>query len=126
VDLLALDAMRLVQADLTRTVSYIGSLTLAKLDDGSTAVFLPGGVYWVGALIGDVGEDPGVALVTVAEAVQDSIAEMLWKLWPVCGQHDSGVHPELVDGRGIWRCSQGHELSLIGELGCGDASANRK
>ena len=57
-------------------------------------------------------------MVEVADAVQSFIS---WNVgdpvWPRCLVHDFGLHPELLDGIGVWRCRpHDHVVAPIGQL----------
>lgn len=58
------------------------------------------------------------ALAGVADAAQETIMELTWKVWPVCATHDLGLHVELVHRIAVWRCTGGgtHIVSPVGEL----------
>ncbi|MEW2119688.1 hypothetical protein AB0945_31805 [Streptomyces sp. NPDC005474] len=50
--------------------------------------------------------DPARALSSVAEAAQETVTEFLWQAWPVCAQHDLGMHPrDADDGQLSWWCA---------------------
>jgi len=62
-------------------------------------------------------KDPVWLLVSMADAVQESIAEA-WIVWPECTTHHTGLHPKRHSGRPIWWCTVagGHEVAEIGRL----------
>lgn len=65
--------------------------------------------------------DPVELLAAVADAGQETVAAELWLVWPVCPQHDKGLH---VGAAATWVCrvgTGGHAVGAIGELasGCG-------
>ena len=65
------------------------------------------------------GSDPAAGLVLVADELQDAVMESLFAVWPVCPQHDWGLHPRVVDDRAVWRCEggTGHVVADIGRWG---------
>ncbi|MEU6774944.1 hypothetical protein [Streptomyces sp. NPDC046759] len=63
------------------------------------------------------------ALMSVADAAQETVTECLWRVWPVCTVHDLGMHPRDVGGRPSWWCAGGsrpadpaHVRAAVGEL----------
>lgn len=44
-------------------------------------------------------ENPAVALAAVADAAQETVTERLWQAWPLCTEHDLGMHPLEAEGR---------------------------
>ncbi|MFF6793822.1 hypothetical protein ACFY9C_32695 [Streptomyces filamentosus] len=79
-------------------------------------------------------DDPMTVLTVVADAAQETITELLWQAWPVCGEHGIGMHPrpagtggnwypDETDAGGppVWWCGGGrdgdcHDVSPVGEL----------
>ncbi|WP_448316046.1 hypothetical protein [Streptomyces sp. CO7] len=79
-------------------------------------------------------EDPSTVLAVVAEAAQETVMELLWKVWPTCPEHGTGLHCRPagtidagetraagVIGRPVWRCGGGrdgesHDVAVVGEL----------
>ncbi|WP_314612298.1 hypothetical protein [Streptomyces stackebrandtii] len=47
------------------------------------------------------------AVASVADAAQETVSELLWQAWPVCGEHGTGMHPRVTDGEVAWWCSGG-------------------
>jgi hypothetical protein len=57
-------------------------------------------------------------MVEVADAVQSF---MSWnvgdRVWPTCPTHNFGLHPEVSNGMGVWRCKpRDHVVAPIGRL----------
>lgn len=65
------------------------------------------------------GRDVDVALVEIADAVQDVVMEHIWGVWPTCPEHRLGLHAALVEGTAVWQCAgKGlHTAAAIGDLG---------
>ncbi|MGW0853784.1 hypothetical protein [Streptomyces sp. NPDC002690] len=79
-------------------------------------------------------DDPDTFLAVVAEAAQETVMELLWRVWPVCPAHGTGMHtyppesaggerPDEADlsGPPAWWCGGGrdggwHEVARVGEL----------
>jgi hypothetical protein len=57
-------------------------------------------------------------LVDVADAVQDLVSYGEGDpVWPVCGTHNFGLHPEVHDGVAVWMCRpHDHVVSPVGRL----------
>ncbi|MGP4096526.1 DDE-type integrase/transposase/recombinase [Nonomuraea sp. KM90] len=64
------------------------------------------------------GRDPQTALAAVADAVQETIMELIWRVWPVCATHDLGLHAGWEHGIAIWWCTGNgtHTVAPVGEL----------
>ncbi|SOD88682.1 hypothetical protein [Streptomyces sp. Ag109_G2-15] len=63
------------------------------------------------------------ALEAVAEAAQETVTERLWRAWPLCSEHDLGMHVRKVSGRPSWWCAgsaapgdPAHIRAAVGEL----------
>ena len=64
---------------------------------------------------------PAEALVEVADAVFDLLADEDWQTPFVCPEHGFGLHPLLDDGRAVWWCRPpNHVVAEIGRLGVSD------
>ncbi|GAB2490139.1 hypothetical protein GCM10027187_66290 [Streptosporangium sandarakinum] len=79
------------------------------------------GHAWVefrGATQGNGIRPGGGGLAAVADAVQEVVMEMAWTVWPVCPEHDRGLHVAWERGRAVWRCTAGgsHAVAPVGEL----------
>ncbi|MFJ2791633.1 hypothetical protein ACIPDW_13330 [Streptomyces sp. NPDC087290] len=68
-------------------------------------------------------EDPAHALAIVADAAQDTVAERLWQAWPLCVEHNLGMHTRDVQGLLSWWCAgrqsgggPGHIRAAVGAL----------
>ncbi|MEU9890657.1 hypothetical protein [Sphaerisporangium sp. NPDC051011] len=64
------------------------------------------------------GSDPQWALMSVADATQEVIMEMIWRVWPVCSAHGLGLRAELEHEMAVWRCAGAgtHSVAPVGEL----------
>ena len=57
------------------------------------------------------------AVAEVAEYMQEQLDG---ECWPVCPEHDRGLHPEVRGGDAVWQCRFGdHTVAVIGSLGRG-------
>ncbi|MCX5392815.1 hypothetical protein [Streptomyces sp. NBC_00094] len=107
------EALALVNRDLAVTLPEQGPLALMGLPpwDGDEVenvyVALPNGEWHGNPLDSTSVDDPAGALAVVAEAAQDTVIELLWQAWPVCGEHGIGMHPREVDGQLSWWCAGG-------------------
>ncbi|MBF8189683.1 hypothetical protein ITP53_28915 [Nonomuraea sp. K274] len=65
-----------------------------------------------------MGSTPQTALAQVADAVQETIMELIWRVWPVCATHDLGLHAGWDQGIAVWRCTSNgaHIVAPVGEL----------
>lgn len=55
--------------------------------------------------------------IEVADFMQGEVMEDLHAVWPECGSHGVGLHPELASDRASWICRTGnHALAEIGQL----------
>lgn len=62
---------------------------------------------------------PGTGpLWAVADATQEVVMEVLWRVWPVCPVHNQGLRAESEDGIAVWHCtgSGTHTVAPVGEL----------
>lgn len=86
---------------------------------------------WPGSGAGLYGATADYALASMADSVQEHLAEFERLVWPLCQRHRRGVHVRphgaaadwagedgQFEGRPVWWCSGdgGHELAMIGEL----------
>ncbi|MFI7467698.1 hypothetical protein [Nonomuraea sp. NPDC049646] len=64
------------------------------------------------------GSDAQRALLSLAEAVQETLMGLTWTVWPVCPAHDRGLRVGGEDRGPVWRCTSGggHVVALVGEL----------
>ncbi|MGW1963487.1 RNA-guided endonuclease InsQ/TnpB family protein [Streptomyces sp. NPDC001935] len=50
-------------------------------------------------------DSPDSALASIADAVQDTVMELLWQVWPLCPEHGLGMHlTEDAEERLSWWC----------------------
>ncbi|MER6478433.1 hypothetical protein [Streptomyces filamentosus] len=146
-------ALAVVNRDLRATLPGQGPLILlvappgepsppSGVDRGQVYVAMPDG-RWHGNPVnacdleeGDPPEpdDPATVLTVVADAAQETVTELLWQAWPVCGEHGMGMHPRPPGtsdgwypgetdavGPPVWWCRGGrdgdcHDASPVGEL----------
>jgi hypothetical protein len=65
--------------------------------------------------------DGNEALVDVAEAVVDRLADREYPVLLLCPEHRLGLHPQLQGGRAVWVClPTGHVVAAVGALTEGD------
>lgn len=107
-------ASRRVAADVAHTTGTVVAIELATWDrtmritcDGKTR---DGDTGFVA-----IGREE--AACEVADTVQDVLQERSWKVWPTCAAHDSGLHPDLINGEAVWLCRRGKHHTPIGALG---------
>ncbi|RVX46883.1 hypothetical protein EDD27_9796 [Nonomuraea polychroma] len=112
-------ALEVVERDV-RTSGITGTLRLVTQDWDSS------GLAWVefqGGYHGNgiepiAGSSAQGALADVADAVQETIMELIRKVWPVCTTHDQGLHAGYEHGTAVWRCTGDgtHTVAPVGEL----------
>ncbi|MEV1170890.1 hypothetical protein [Nonomuraea sp. NPDC049784] len=115
-------ALKVVERDV-RAAGITGTLRLVTQDwddNGHAWVEFQGG-YWSNhgtSIPPSAGSDVQGALACVADATQEVIMELIWKVWPVCTRHDRGLRPGLDRGIAVWRCTGDgtHTVAPIGEL----------
>jgi hypothetical protein len=122
------EALALLNRDLAATLPEQEPLRLPALPpyaaDGPEAVHvaLANGEWHGNHLCPDSAEDSAFALANVADAAQETVSERLWRAWPLCAEHDLGMHPRDVDGRLSWWCAgerlrrAAHIRAAVGEL----------
>ena len=129
--------MAVVQADVDRTLDPPQRLILVVQEQEPGSEF-PAYVFVALAHGGYHGEplaepvSPTDRIWRVADAAQDTITAVLWVVWPVCPQHDRGLHlsprevrTAHVEGAGetgrrvpTWECrAGGHQVAPVGQLG---------
>jgi hypothetical protein len=129
-------ALRQVQGDLDRTVTGGPVLQIVVLDvehnwyHFTAYVADSNGSFWGGGA-GLYGATSDHALASIADGIQDHMADLERLVWPLCHRHHLGLlvrpHGVAVDwtgddgqfeGRPVWWCDGegGHELAMIGEL----------
>ena len=118
-------ALRIAARDLP-TAGITGDPRLVVMED-----FLPlsAGVELADGrlLVGDVGlhactGDTLVgAVATVADLIQDDLMKRTWLVWPVCPEHQLGLHAVTREDAAVWRCAGGggHVAAPVGELAQG-------
>ncbi|MFI7104908.1 hypothetical protein ACIBK9_01220 [Nonomuraea sp. NPDC050227] len=76
------------------------------------------GSYHGNGIPPEAGSDAQTALLSLAEAVQETVMELTWTVWPVCPVHDRGLHVGGPDRGPVWWCAVdgGHVVALVGEL----------
>jgi hypothetical protein len=136
-------ALEIVQADLDRSLNDAPRLQILVVDEGPESngydvvayVADQHGSYWSNVSPPLYGPTAELALASVAESVQEFLAEESWRVWPVCPAHNLGTHVKtsgLIDppsGKDMaspaWWCSGagGHRLSTIGQLNRGRPGA---
>ncbi|WP_037606538.1 hypothetical protein [Streptacidiphilus rugosus] len=123
-------ALALLNRDLAATLPGERPLQLFALrsDDEAAGrewvhVALANGEWHGNALQPQSVADPLSALAAVADAAQETVTERLWRAWPLCGEHDLGMHPRASDGRLVWWCAgerphggPEHVRAAVGEL----------
>lgn len=113
-------ALEVVERDV-RTRGITGTLRLVTHDwDSSGLAWVEfQGLYHGNGIPPIVGSgDTQGALATVADTVQETIMELIWRVWPVCATHDRGLHAGWEHGMAVWRCTSGgtHTVAPVGEL----------
>ncbi|MFD8546901.1 hypothetical protein [Streptomyces sp. NPDC059649] len=123
------EALAVVNRDLGATLPDQEPLQLLGLpsDDENVAeyvyVALANG-EWHGNVVDPASaDDPVLALWAITDAAQETVTECLWQAWPVCDEHDLGMHPRAADGRLSWWCAGGnvrrepaHIRAAVGDL----------
>ncbi|MCX5195156.1 hypothetical protein OOK31_14810 [Streptomyces sp. NBC_00249] len=71
----------------------------------SVHVALANGEWHGNSLYPNAADDPDRALAAVADAAQETVTERLWQAWPLCAEHDLGMHPREADGQLVWWCA---------------------
>ncbi|WP_426368331.1 hypothetical protein [Streptomyces sp. E-08] len=106
-------ALALVNRDLAATLPDEEPLRLLGLpaDDGDEGenvyVGMANGEWQGNFLEPDPSGDALGALAAVADAAQETVSELLWRAWPLCGEHNLGMHVYEADGQLSWWCSGG-------------------
>ncbi|WP_406437001.1 hypothetical protein OHB00_22670 [Streptomyces sp. NBC_00631] len=146
-------ALAVVNRDLTATVPGQEPLILmidpprhplapGEVDRGRVHVAMPDG-RWQGNQVNAYDpeeddplepDDETTVLRVVADAAQETVVELLWQVWPICGEHKLGMHPRpagtdddwyggATDAAGppVWWCrgrrdGECHDVSPVGEL----------
>ncbi|MEU7075917.1 hypothetical protein AB0B30_23045 [Streptomyces narbonensis] len=123
------DALVLVNRDLAATLPDREPLRLLALPSwdegrGEDVYVTTADGEWQGNCL-EPGSDvsPAHALEAVAEAGQETVSELFWQAWPVCGEHGLGMHLREEDGHAVWHCAGGrspgepaHVRAAVGAL----------
>jgi hypothetical protein len=113
---LAKETVAMVLADLHRTMDVRPVVEVDVWMESSIRISIDGG--YTTPSMWEV-EQPE-AFAEVADYFQEQLDQnpILGSLWPVCGDHDVGLHAEVHDGRAVWWCRLGdHVVATIGALG---------
>ncbi|MEU6725963.1 hypothetical protein ABZ917_19865 [Nonomuraea wenchangensis] len=112
-------ALEIVERDVrARGITGTLRLTTHDWDKGGHAWVVFEGGYHGNGILPIMGSDPQTALAQVADAVQETIMELTWRVWPVCATHDLGLHAGGENGIAVWRCAGDgtHTVAPVGEL----------
>jgi hypothetical protein len=112
---LAEEAVAMVLADLHRTTELRPQVEVDVWMDASVRISIDGG--FTAPSMWEV--DQPEAFAEVADYFQEHLDQhpILGSIWPVCGQHDVGLHAEVHDGLAVWWCRLGdHAVARIGAL----------
>ncbi|MGW2620760.1 hypothetical protein [Streptomyces sp. NPDC001500] len=105
------EALALLNRDLAATLPEAGPLQLVAQPSYEAGepeyvyVALANGEWHGGHLYPKVAEDAAHALAIVADAAQDTVAERLWQAWPLCVEHNRGMHAREAEGQLSWWCA---------------------
>lgn len=123
------EALACLNRDLAMTLPEQEPLQLLALppyeagEPESVCVALANGEWHGNPLAPESAEDPDQALADIAEAAQETVAERLWQAWPVCTEHNLGMHPRGAEGQLSWWCAgerlrrgPGHIRAAVGAL----------
>ncbi|MEU9487579.1 hypothetical protein AB0D83_28690 [Streptomyces decoyicus] len=106
-------ALALVNRDLAVTLPDQGHLQLLgqppcnEGDAENVCIALANGEWHGNFMDPHSADTPVRALMAVAHAAQETVTECLWQAWPLCGEHDLGMHPREGDGQPSWWCGGG-------------------
>ncbi|MFD5766995.1 hypothetical protein ACFWIN_14385 [Streptomyces sp. NPDC127049] len=122
-------ALAVLNEDLAATLPEQGPLRLLAEppceagEPERVHVALADGEWHGGHLYPEAPEGSAQALVIVADAAQETVAECLWRAWPLCAEHDLGMHARDVEGLLSWWCAgspsgggPGHIRAAVGAL----------
>jgi hypothetical protein len=120
------EALALVNRDLAVTLPDQEPLQLLGLPSHDedvaeyVCVALANGEWHGNVVDPDSADDPALALTAITDAAQETVTECLWQAWPVCDEHDLGMHPRDADGQLSWWCAGGnipdHIQAAVGGL----------
>ncbi|MFE0379870.1 hypothetical protein ACFW1M_30920 [Streptomyces inhibens] len=108
------EALALVNRDLAVSLPDQGLLQLLGLppyNEGEAEnvyIALANGEWHGNVLDPHSADNPVLALMAIADAAQETVTECLWQAWPLCGEHDLGMHPREADGQPSWWCAGGN------------------
>ncbi|MEE4420563.1 hypothetical protein [Streptomyces bugieae] len=108
------EALALVNRDLAVTLPDQGPLQLQGLppyNEGEAEnvyIALANGEWHGNVLEPDSADNPVLALMAIADAAQETVTECLWQAWPLCDEHNLGMHPRAADGQPSWWCAGGN------------------
>ncbi len=113
-------AVKVVEGDVRASgIDAVLTIVIPDWDDSGCARVECCGGCGGPAIWPSSGRDVGVALVEIADAVQDVVMEHTWGVWPTCPEHRLGLHAAFVEGTAVWRCAGAgtHTAAAIGDLG---------
>lgn len=105
------EALALLNRDLAVTLPEQEPLQLLALpsyeadEPENVFVAMANGEWHGNQLFPASAEDPADALANIADAAQETVAERLWHAWPLCAEHDLGMHPRDSEGQLSWWCA---------------------
>jgi len=122
--------LALLNRDLAATLPDHGPLRLLAvpslgLDEPEDVyVALANGEWHGNRLYPESAHDAVLAPAVVADAAQETVTERLWRAWPLCAEHDLGMHPRADTERILsWWCAgggthgdPGHIRAAVGAL----------
>lgn len=105
-------ALALLNRDLAATLPEQEPLQLRALPSQHAGVSedvyvaLANGEWHGNPLYAESADDAVQALAAVVDAAQDTVTERLRRAWPLCAEHDLGMHPrDDADGGISWWCA---------------------
>lgn len=105
------EALALLNRDLAVTLPEQGPMQLVAQPSYEAGepeyvyVALANGEWHGTHLYPKVAEDLAHALAIVADAAQDTVAERLRQAWPLCVEHNMGMHAREVERQLSWWCA---------------------
>ncbi|MFE9251558.1 hypothetical protein [Streptomyces sp. NPDC007088] len=80
-----------------------------------------------GGLRPEAGVSFAAEVAAVAALVQEDLMKRTWRVWPVCGEHGTGLHADTREDVAVWWCAgaRGHVAAPVGELGLGTRQGRR-
>ena len=123
------EALALLNRDLAATLPEQEPLRLLAVPSWSedeledVYVALANGEWHGNRLHPDSANDAAEAVAAIADAAQETVTERLWQAWPLCAEHDLGMHPREEDGQLSWWCAgersargRAHARAAVGAL----------